>query len=132
MNLDLQAHPLDTVRILLVEDDADLLETLATHLEALGANVMRACTAAGARSAMADASFDLLVSDLGLPDGSGYDLAVEARSSQRVKVALALSGHRDDDSLDASRASGFQMHLTKPFDSRTLGLLVGLLTGRAS
>ena len=111
---------LDGVQILLVEDDADLLDALTEHLRGVGASVVAAASVKAALSALADAQFDLLVSDLGLPDGSGHEVAIAARDGNRVRAALALTGERGEDVADATRTAGFQMHLTKPCDPGTL------------
>lgn len=121
---------LDGVRVLLVEDDADLLDALAEHLGAVGATVVCASTVQAARTELEGVWFDLLVSDLGLPDGSGHEVAVAARASGRVRSALALTGNRDEDAVDASRAAGFQVHVTKPCDPAMLVRIAQILLQR--
>ena len=121
---------LDGVRILLVEDEADLLDALAEHLRSVGASVVTASSLKAARAALVDAQFDLLISDIGLPDGSGHDVATEARGAGRVRAAMALTGNRGEAAVDASRAAGFQMHLTKPCDPATLVRVAQLLLAR--
>ncbi len=66
--------------------------------------------------------FDVLVSDLGLPDRSGLDLVRElaARHPGRALPAIALSGYATGDDVQRSRAAGFRMHLSKPVDFSTL------------
>ena len=123
--------PLAGMRILLVEDDIDLLDALAEHLAGAGAIVVRASSARGARAALVDADYDLLVSDLGLPDGTGCEIALAARDDMRVCAALALSGERGDDALDASRAAGFQVHITKPFNPGMLVHVAEILLRRS-
>jgi DNA-binding response OmpR family regulator len=59
--------------------------------------------------------FDLLVSDIGLPDGSGVDLMTALRKTQDLR-GIALSGFGTAEDVDASLAAGFAMHLTKPVD----------------
>ena len=111
--------------VLLVEDDLDLLEFLAAYLEARGARVVRAATCELARAALAGERFDLLVSDIDLPDGNGHDLLLEARD--RIAAAVALTGRRDGDSVDASRAAGFDAHLIKPCEPEILARVVASL-----
>ncbi len=61
--------------------------------------------------------FDLLISDLGLPDGSGLDLIRKLRASRMTPIAgIALSGYGMDDDLRSSREAGFLEHLIKPID----------------
>jgi CheY-like chemotaxis protein len=64
----------------------------------------------------AEHSFDLLISDLGLPDGSGVDLMRELRSRGHAFPAIALSGYGQEKDLAQSRSAGFQAHLVKPVD----------------
>ncbi len=66
-----------------------------------------------ARATAEKESFDLLISDIGLPDGSGYDLMTEFRDRYGV-VGIALTGYGMDDDVDRSQAAGFSGHLTKP------------------
>ena len=118
--------PLRAVTILLVEDDLDLLALLADYLEARGARVVRAATFALADRALLAERFDLLVSDIDLPDGNGHDLLAERR--ERIGAAVALTGRRDGDSMDASRAAGFHAHLIKPCDPEILVRVAATLT----
>jgi CheY-like chemotaxis protein len=64
--------------------------------------------------------FDLLISDLGLPDGSGYDLMRELVSSGRKPPAIALSGYGMAEDIHRSHEAGFDEHLTKPVDIQAL------------
>lgn len=122
----IERTPLLSASILLVEDDLDLLELLARYLEARGARVVRATTCELARCALVAEHFDLLVSDIDLPDGNGHELLAESRD--RVDAAVALTGRRDDASLDASRAAGFHAHLVKPCDLEMLVHVAASLT----
>ena len=64
-------------------------------------------------------TFDLLLSDIGLPDGSGMD--VMRHMAAKFKVAgIALSGFGQDEDLRRSREAGFATHLTKPVNFQTL------------
>ncbi len=107
------------VRILLVEDNEDTLNFLATILARKGHHVRTAPDLASAlRSALA-ADFDLLISDIELPDGTGLELMRTIRSSHPVP-GIALSGFGSKDDIEQSRAAGFALHLTKPVDFRRL------------
>jgi CheY-like chemotaxis protein len=70
----------------------------------------------------------LLICDIGLPDGSGLDLMREMRSEGGMK-AIALSGFEADADAKQSAAVGFQRHLTKPIDFKTLAQVVGEVMG---
>src|SRR6185295_17629760 len=73
------AGPLDGLRLLVVDDDADNLETVATLLELNGAEVRRCRTATGAREQLASFRPHLLVSDLAMPGDNGFDLILGIR-----------------------------------------------------
>jgi PAS domain S-box-containing protein len=106
-------------RILLVEDHADTRHVLARLLQSAGCAVT---TAGSAREAMelADrAPFDLLVSDIGLPDGSGLDVMRYVKARHNLK-GIALTGFGQDDDLARSSAAGFETHLTKPVNFQML------------
>ncbi|MEI8196766.1 MAG: response regulator, partial [Phycisphaerae bacterium] len=62
----------------------------------------------------AQQDFDLMLSDLGLPDGTGLDLLREMRAHGLALPAIALSGYGQDVDIQQSRAVGFFAHLTKP------------------
>jgi CheY-like chemotaxis protein len=64
--------------------------------------------------------FDLVISDLGLPDGSGNDLMRQLLDGARPIKGIALSGFGMDTDLDRSREAGFRDHLTKPVDLQRL------------
>jgi PAS domain S-box-containing protein len=107
------------LHILLVEDHTDTAEALAALLEGLGHRVTVAGTVAGALAAAEQAAgalddtIDLVISDLGLPDGSGLDLMPELAGRYRLK-GIALSGYGMEEDLRQSQQAGFSRHLTKP------------------
>jgi len=103
------------VHILFVEDHEDTARVLGRILRNAGFEVTHAGTMAEALSVAAGKRFDLLVSDLGLPDGSGLDLMRALRDTQGLK-GIALSGFGTDEDVSASEAAGFAAHLTKPVD----------------
>jgi nitrogen-specific signal transduction histidine kinase/CheY-like chemotaxis protein len=117
-------------RILVVEDHEDTAHVLGRLLRAAG-YVADVCGTVGAARALASQHhFDLLVSDLGLPDGSGLELMRELRDSQSM-TGIALSGFGTAADQDASRAAGFATHLTKPVDISRLRVAIdNLLQGR--
>jgi two-component system CheB/CheR fusion protein len=107
------------LRLLLVEDHADTAEAMADLLRALGHQVTVAGTVAGARDAAQQREeLDLVISDLGLPDGSGLELMREL-AGQGLR-GIALSGYGMDEDLRRSREAGFAAHLTKPVSLQTL------------
>jgi len=100
--------------ILLVEDHAPTRTILSHMLKGRGYRVLTASSLAEAR-ACADSGqkLDVLISDIGLPDGSGYELMAEL-SARRPLKGIALTGYGMDHDLAESRRAGFTTHLTKP------------------
>ena len=114
------------LRILLVEDHPDTAEQLARLLRRAGHEVTVAGSvkeaqerAASLKSKGQPADFDLLISDLGLPDGTGYDLMRDLTNRNPIP-GIALSGFGMDDDIQNSIAAGFSRHLTKPVDWQEL------------
>jgi two-component system CheB/CheR fusion protein len=113
-------------RILLVEDHADTRRVLNLLLTHKGYGVMTASSCRAALDLVGRERFDILLSDLTLPDGSGLDLVREIRTIQNVR-AIALSGYSDPDDMIRSREAGFDEHLGKPVDSRRLCAVIDRL-----
>ena len=107
------------LKILLVDDHADTLSILAKLLRKWGCTVITATGVHSALSAAAKESFDLLVSDLGLPDGSGLDIMRQTKELYGLR-GIALSGYGMEGDLHQSRAAGFSNHLIKPVSVETL------------
>ena len=109
--------------LLLVEDHFDTAEAMAELLKGLGYRVTTAATVAAgleaAERADRDGGIDLVVSDLGLPDGSGLDL-MRTLSSRYGLRGIALSGYGMEDDLQKSREAGFEKHVTKPVSLQAL------------
>lgn len=104
-------------RVLLVEDNLDAAESLRAALEPFGHEVMHAATCAEALALATREQFDVVVSDLGLPDGSGIDIG---RALSGRAPVIALSGYGQPDDLRDSAAAGFSRHLVKPADPQAL------------
>jgi PAS domain S-box-containing protein len=107
------------LRLLLVEDHPPTLEVMAALLEIAGHDVSTAVDLRSARALAASREFDLVVSDLGLPDGTGYDLMSGLRDQYGLK-GIAVSGYGMEDDLRRSREAGFLEHLVKPVDVEKL------------
>jgi CheY-like chemotaxis protein len=89
---------------------------MATLLSALGHRVTVAMTVAEALDAAArEEPIDIVVSDLGLPDGSGHDLMRELAGRYGLR-GIALSGYGMEADIQKSHEAGFEKHLTKPID----------------
>ena len=117
-------------RILLVEDHPATLEIMARILRKMGHQVATATRVAEAieRLRSGDA-YDLLISDLGLPDGTGLEVAREARARSGLH-AIALSGYGMEEDVEKSLQAGFELHLTKPIDVGVLRDAIAKLCGR--
>lgn len=109
--------------VLLVEDHESTLAALTRLLKHLGHRVTGASTAAAAVSATKQDSFDLIISDLGLPDGSGLDVMRAIRGRFTGK-AIALTGYGMEADIAASEDAGFDQHLTKPVDLEQLYMAI--------
>jgi two-component system, chemotaxis family, CheB/CheR fusion protein len=111
------------LRILLVEDHADTAEAMAELLRGQGHQVTIAGSVtqglATAESLAGGGEIDLLVSDLGLPDGSGHDLMRELARRYHLR-GIALSGYGMDEDIRKSMDAGFEKHLTKPVSLQAL------------
>ena len=109
------------LRILLVEDDPPSLRVLARLLQQRGHEITTAVTVASALEIGSSPAFDfdLLLSDIGLPDGTGLDLIRQLRALRPVR-GIALSGFGLDSDLAKSRSAGFLAHLTKPVNFASL------------
>jgi signal transduction histidine kinase len=105
--------PIPPQRLLLVEDHESTLETLAYQLRRDGHHVVTAPTMAAALAAAGADKFDLVISDLGLPDGTGNELMEKLRADYGLR-GIALSGYGMEEDLVRSRAAGFVSHLVKP------------------
>ena len=120
------------LRILLVEDHADTAAILARLLRRMGHDVLPAHTVADALKLagkeMRLAPIDLVISDLGLPDGSGLELMRQLSADHGLR-GIALSGFGMDSDREQSKAAGFSRHLIKPID---IGVLRATLTEMTS
>jgi PAS domain S-box-containing protein len=108
------AGTFDALRILLVEDNPDSELALRSALQACGHIVLSAVTVRDAISALDEHGFDVVVSDIGLPDGSGLDIV---RHIDGRVPSIALSGFGMETDVQASKLAGFSDHLIKPVDA---------------
>jgi PAS domain S-box-containing protein len=105
--------------LLLVDDHADTRTVLSRLLRKTGHDVVTADTAENALKILNDRRFDALISDIGLPETSGYELIREAKRRQPLR-AVALSGLGMDEDVQRSVDAGFDHHLTKPINFQEL------------
>lgn len=111
-----------SLRILLVEDHPATREVMARILERSGHRVAEAGSVREAATAGASQQFDLVISDVGLPDGSGHEVMRNIRSviQNHQVVGIAVSGYGMESDVLKSRGAGFVEHLVKPIDFNRL------------
>jgi len=106
------------LRILMVEDDDVTLKIMERLLtERLGhhhVTTARSFQQAMEVSSQLNSKFDLLISDIGLPDGSGLELMRTLREKKRCSLGIALTGFGTDEQIAQSLQAGYSVHLTKP------------------
>jgi len=111
-------------RLLLLEDERNVAETLIERLRAAGFVVTRADSLASARRAIAEGSFALAILDVGLPDGSGFDLARQLRARAPTTAILFLTAHADAEDRIRGLEIGADDYVAKPFHFRELLLRI--------
>lgn len=106
--------PERALRILLVEDHVATASALAKMLLRHGFAVASAGTAPAALAVAQLQPFDLLITDIGLPEKNGWELFRELRKVQPKLLAIALTGYGYPEDVRRSEAEGIQLHLIKP------------------
>jgi len=112
-----------SMRILLVEDHEDTNRSLTNLLRRRGYHVQSALNFQSALDLIAKDQFDVLISDLALPDGSGIEL-MRTLGSERPVLGIALTGFGMESDIHKSQEAGFRHHLVKPIDLNKLDLLL--------
>ena len=102
-------------RVMVVDDHIDTCTGMKMMLERRGYRVTVAHTADQAMEKVRHAEFDLVISDIGLPDRSGYELMQELSTTRGLR-GIALSGFGMENDVSRARAAGFSEHLTKPIN----------------
>ena len=129
-----QLADLGGTRVLAVDDDADALRLLKDVLEAAGAEVATAVSAAEALDAIATFKPDVLVADIGMPEIDGFELIRRVRALDDTKLrdvpAAALTAFARSEDRTKALQSGFEMHLAKPVDPGELVASVATLVRR--
>jgi CheY-like chemotaxis protein len=113
-----------SLRILVVEDHSETLQALSRLLSHFGHEVSVADDAQNAMNMIDSKEFDVVLCDIALPDGSGYDVIAEAKRKRPVK-AVALSGFAATEDIQRGRDAGFDFHLAKPVDFHELRTVLG-------
>ncbi|QIR36760.1 response regulator [Tolypothrix sp. PCC 7910] len=123
------------VRVLVVDDEADIRQLFTITLQQYGVEVTAVASANEALSALITNpnSYDVLLSDIGLPEQDGYDLIRQVRGLSPEAggqiPAAALTAYAGDAERTEALAAGFQMHIGKPVEPRQLVLIVASLAG---
>jgi signal transduction histidine kinase/CheY-like chemotaxis protein len=118
---EVEMKPIETRarRVLVVDDHYDTCTGMKMMLERRGYDITLAHTADQAVEKVRSQDFDLLISDIGLPDRSGYELMRELQTIKSLR-GIALSGFGTEHDVDKARAAGFSEHLTKPINFERL------------
>lgn len=118
-------------RILLVEDHRDTGKIFARLLERQGFEVEHASSASEAWDLFQNEEFDVVVSDIGLPEENGIELMRRMRQLRPETRGVAISGYGMEHDVDSCRAAGFSEHLTKPVEFARLHAAVDRLLDRS-
>jgi signal transduction histidine kinase/DNA-binding response OmpR family regulator len=126
---------LDGLRILVVDDEADTRELIATVLAQCGAEVTGCGSAAEALTTIQTWKPDLLISDIGMPEEDGYSLIKKVRQLDGLcgKIpAVALTAYASTEDRIHILSAGFQMHIAKPVEPQELITIIANVAGRQS
>ncbi|MDB5353899.1 MAG: Two-component hybrid sensor and regulator [Phycisphaerales bacterium] len=118
------------LKLLLVEDHPATLSVMVKLLGQMGYEVTGAASMTEGLEAAGKRQYDLLISDLGLPDGTGHELMQQVRRMYGIK-GIALSGYGMDEDIARSRESGFEEHVVKPVDFQVLQTVIARVTAGA-
>jgi CheY-like chemotaxis protein len=126
---------LSGIHVLVVDDQEDARDLVATVLEGAGARVSQASSAIAAMAILSSAAIAVIVSDVGMPGEDGYSFLKRVRSSAdsprtRGLPALALTAYARGEDRDKALAAGFQEHVAKPIDPTKLVEVVAGLVRR--
>jgi CheY-like chemotaxis protein len=111
------------LRIFVVEDDNDSLAAIQIYLEQLGHIVFSAASKAEALKKIPTANCHVLISDINLPDGNGWEI-LEELENLRPNYAIAISGYATNAARQRSAQSGFRHHIVKPVSPDSLNTLL--------
>lgn len=130
-------RPLQSLHVLLVEDDTDSRELIAVLIAGCGANVRAVSSSAEALVELGRHRPDVLISDIEMPDETGYDLIAKVRAGARGNgdrlPAIALTAHAGQEHAGAALRAGFDAYLSKPLDLDALiGVILELVARRAA
>jgi CheY-like chemotaxis protein len=124
---------LDQVRVLVVDDDEDARDLISTTLRYSGAQVMSAASARAALEQLESDIPDIIVSDIAMPNGTGYDLVKQMRVTPRLAQipAIALTAYGRVEDRERALEVGFNFHIVKPVEPMHLVSAVAAALGRS-
>jgi len=116
---------LKDLRLLIVDDDADIRELLAMVLQKDGAIVTTAASAQEALAQLETSSPDILISDIAMAGTNGYEMLTKLREMERSQgrprvSSIALTAYAREEDRKLALEAGFDLHLSKPIDSEKL------------
>jgi DNA-binding response OmpR family regulator len=114
---------MSSLRVFLVENHEDTVRYMRLYLEQLDYKVCIAADMATALREIPNSNCDVLISDIGLPDGDGWQL-MENLGENRPRFAIAMSGYGTGNDQRRSREVGYDYHLVKPFTPEALQALL--------
>jgi PAS domain S-box-containing protein len=123
---------LDGVRVLVVDDEPDARALMGTVLGQCGADVATVQSAAAALEALRREHYDVLLSDISMPEEDGYQLMRKVRALDASIPAAAVTAFARAEDRDAALAAGFQLHVAKPVEPAVLARAVESLVRRAA
>jgi CheY-like chemotaxis protein len=118
-------------RVLIVDDVPDVTEMIGLFLKHAGYEVATADSASAALRLTNERAFDVVISDIGMPEMNGYELAesLRRRAEYQGIPIIAVTGYSEYDDRGRALQSGFNAHLTKPIDPSELLKLINELLG---
>src|ERR1700759_302696 len=119
---------MSSLRVFLVENHQDTVRYMQLYLQQLGYEVAVAADMAKALQEIPKSQCDVLISDIGLPDGDGWQL-MELLGSNRPRFAIAMSGYGTGNDQRRSRDVGYNYNLVKPFTPEALQTLLREASG---
>ena len=111
---------IENIKVLLVEDDPDGRDMVSHLLKESGGDVLAVDSAREALKALSEATFDVVVSDIGMPDVDGYELLERIRAAGNAIPAIALTAFARAEDRDRALSAGYAAHLSKPVEPPAL------------
>lgn len=129
---DAPASSVSSMRILIVDDNRDTVESLTMLMKMFRHTVGTADSGPAALQAASTSQWDAVLLDIGLPIIDGYEVARRIKSHSPATVLIAMTGFSQEEDREKSREAGFDHHLTKPVDPENLQRLLGVIAERSN